>query len=625
KSDGIFSKIKNAFTYSESKTIPNDKVNLDNTINNSNNENNLLYESEKNVKDFFIASYNEQPVINDVNLDNKISEVVDVEDNPLQNSNDALVENHSNIFTQGSNSQCWSALNTGSNNYYTTGKRKVLFKVEKYKFDYPLPKTTTLYYYPNLPIIQSLELTTRIKHDNSQTTTITCNGQQVIVPIEFDYEEVTFKPYVSYSIALYNQKPPGLFDPSKESYDINNLDIYTLENDSLFLIPFTICFPAPAKNFSPSDFIVDISISDPLGGTVSPVCEFDAYYLYEVEVAIELKLSAIIDLSSIDSSTLNVLNTKLGKSSGNTLFSQGELNSVTSIDFMGLATLDYNIFNYLLNLEILNISNTNANINTSSNFVHLNNLIRLTTLIAENNYFTDYSAFALLTNLIGNLTTIDLQNTYSLAKPFSMLSISSGDITPLTMFINLTSLNLSNNSLSTLPDSIDNLSNLSSLNLSNNKLLSLPYQIGNLSSLITLDLSDNTNFNNESLYTIKISNKLQTLILSGNQISNLTSLAQYDIEIIALNQVIYYNIPQSELPGTYILDLENLLLDIDGDVPCIDYISNGGVCGPIESCDCINITWTDTNQIPEAYFTFSNLLDTFTGKVCINFELSPIS
>lgn len=684
KSDKIFSKIKNVFSSNESKTTSNDN---------------------KNESDFFISSYDEASITNNENLEFKIS----------QNNNDTSIENYNNISTQNANSDCWNLLDTSSNNYYTSGKRKVLFKVEKYKFTYPIPKTTTLYYYPNLPIIQSLELTTKTKHDNSQTTTIICNSQQVVVPIEFDYEEITFKPYVSYSIALYNQKPLGLFeqyDSSKENYDINNLDIYTLENDALFLTPFTMCFPNTNKNFLPSDFIVDILISNPLGETVSPVCEFDSYYLYEVEVEIDIRLSPILDLSSIDLSTLNVLNAKLDKPYDNTLFTQSELNSITSIDFTNLNTLDYNIFNYILNLESLNISNTNANLNTDSNFIHLNNLIKLKSLIAENNHFVDYSAFALLTNLTDNLISINLQNTSPLYKEFGVLSIPPGDITSLTIFINLISLNLYGNNLFSLPNSIENLFNLSNLNLSNNKLLSLPYQIGNLSNLTSFDLSynnlsylpveignlfnlnnldisfnnltvlpsefsniinlntlnlgenaiqdlsplynlnnlqslnisgnpvdpstienlpiivldfSNSNLNNNSLYTLKISNTLQTLIISGNQISDLTPLAQYDVEIIAINQIIYYNVSQNELQETYILDLEDFLLDIDGDVPCIDYISNGGICGPIESCDCITITWTDINQISEAYFTFSNLTDTFTGKVSINFELDPIS
>lgn len=292
---------------------------------------------------------------------------------------------------------CWNELDSNGSTYYTTGKRKVLFKVDKYKFSYPVPRSTTLYYYPNFPIIQSLDFTAKTNHDNSKTTTILCNNQQVTLPIEYIYDEVTFRPYVSYSIALYSQKPSCLFDSTKCDFEISNLDIFTLEDDSLFLNPFTMCFPSPSKNFTPSDFLIEVSVTDPLLGTVSPVCEFDTYYLYEVEVIITLTLSPVVNLSTIDLNTLNVLNYTLGKPADNTLFTQCELESVTEIDFSGLYKysfsiksigVDYNIFDYLPNLVSLNLSNTDASTNSSSNFTHLTNLLKLAHLNLSNNNFT---------------------------------------------------------------------------------------------------------------------------------------------------------------------------------------------------------------------------------------------
>lgn len=658
KSNGIFSKLKNIFIDNESSAITNDNTQL----------NNILSTTNDKINDTIDLSPFSTPtpasIIDDVSSDSEPLVSTDEPQKELEiNEEKEPCKNCHTISIQSSNDICFSKLDTKGNTYYTTGKRKVLFKVEKYKFDYPVPKTTTLYYYPNLPVIQSLELTKNIKHDNTQTTTIECNNQSVIIPIEFDYEEITFKPYVSYSVALYNQKPPIVFDPTKEDFDINNLDIYTLENDALFLTPFTMCFSSPAKNFEPSDFLVELLVTDPLGGKVSPVCEFDSYYLYEIELEIRLSLTPVIDLSGINIDTLNVLNAKLNKPSGNTLFTQGELDFVTSIDYSGLTNLDYNIFDYLLNLRVLNISSTNANVNTASKFIHLNNLIRLTTLIAQNNHFTDYSAFSLLTNLVNTLTSIDIKNTNT--KSFSMLAIS-GDITPLTIFKNLKSLDLSYNGISTLPTEIANLTNLTDLNLAGNTLTTLPSEIGGLSNLITLNLNgnsiqdlsalsnlenlenlsiegnpvdpntienlpvtrldlSNSNLDNQYIANLKVSDRLQTLIISGNQISDLSPLGKYNLNILALNQTYYYNLPQNELGSTITIDLEEFLRDIDGDVPCIDYISNDGSCGPIESCDCLSITWSNITEPIEAYFDFSNITGTFTGRVFVALSPTPIS
>lgn len=716
KPSGIFSKLKNIFIDNESSAITNDNPQLNSIVPNSNNEDILPKATDKinDVDDTAdlspFSTPKPTPIIDDVSSDSEplVSTYEPKKKLEINEEKEACKDCHT-ISIQSSNDVCFSKLDTKGNTYYTTGKRKVLFKVEKYKFDYPVPKTTTLYYYPNLPIIQSLELTKNIKHDNTKTTTIICNNQSVVIPIEFDYEEITFKPYVSYSVALYNQKPPIIFDPAKGDFDINNLDIYTLENDALFLTPFTMCFSSPAKNFEPSDFLVELSVTDPLGGKVSPVCEFDSYYLYEIELEIKLSLSPLIDLSSINIETLNVLNAKLNKPSGNTLFTQGELDFVTSIDYSGLTNLDYNIFDYLLNLRILNISNTNASVNANSNFIHLNNLIRLTTLIAQNNHFTDYSAFSLLTNLVNTLTSIDIKNTNT--KSFNALALT-GDITPLTMFKNLEFLDLSYNGISTLPPEISNLTKLNYLDLSSNTISTLPPQIGNLFNLNTLDLANNnlttlppeigslfnlntldlagnnlttlppeigslsnlttlnlngnsiqdlsplfnldnlenlsiegnpvdpstienlpvirldlsnSNLDNQYITNLKVSDRLQTLIISGNQISDLSPLGKYNLNILALNQKYYYNLPEADLGSTITIDLETFLKDVDGDVPCIEYISNGGVCGPIESCDCLSITWSNITESIEAYFDFANVTDTFTGRVFVELSPAPIS
>lgn len=748
-SSGFFSKFKKRFTSGEAIPITKEDVSSDNILNDISISKDAISEDfDKPIVGDDIKTPNDtaNSPNNTYDLNSKYESIQSLKSSPCMSIKD-------------SSSDCLISLDTHGNNYYTTGKRKLLFKVEKYKFNYPVPKSTTLYYYPNLPIIQSLEVTTNPKK-SSDTTTITCGGKSVVIPIQYEYEEITFKPYVSFSVALYNQKPPGLFNNNKPPTDIENLDIYALENDALFLIPFTMCFSDVSKTFVPSDFSVNVTVTDPLGGTVSPVCEFDTYYLYELEVEIELQLSPLIDLSFINLDTLRVLNLILGKPEDNTLYTQGELDYVINIDYTGVANLDYAIFDYLLNLRILNISSTGANIDSDSKFAHLNNLIRLTTLIAKNNNFLDYSAFSLLINLVPTLTTISIDNDFtkfislsSTSEDTSVLAISKG-LLYLDMFKNLTSLSavnngltyldngfaslsklqhlnlshniikifpdpifsmlhltnldlsfnqlttlppdihqllnltdfdLSFNQLTSIPTEIGNLLNLSSLNLSNNNLTNIPDEIGNLLSLAYLDLSENnlttlpaefsnllslvslnlngnsiqdlsplfdlpnleflsiegnpidpgsienlpvtildlsnSSLDNQYIIDIRISQKLETLIISKNNISDISPLAVYNINIFALDQTYYYTPPLTPVEGIFTIDLQTFLKDLDGEPPCIDYISNGGVCGPIESCDCLSITWVGIIEPTEVYFDFSNAIETFSGRVFI--QLNP--
>jgi Leucine-rich repeat (LRR) protein len=88
-----------------------------------------------------------------------------------------------------------------------------------------------------------------------------------------------------------------------------------------------------------------------------------------------------------------------------------------------------------------------------------------------------------LPDSIGNIT--NLTELYLYYNQLTSLPDSIENLT------NLTELNLSSNELRSLPDSIGNLKNLTKLALRNNQLTSLPDSIGNLSDLIELDLSNN--------------------------------------------------------------------------------------------------------------------------------------
>jgi Leucine-rich repeat (LRR) protein len=69
-------------------------------------------------------------------------------------------------------------------------------------------------------------------------------------------------------------------------------------------------------------------------------------------------------------------------------------------------------------------------------------------------------------------------------------------------------LDLHNNALRYLPDSIGNLKNLKTLNVSNNELRELPDTIGNLENLTSLDLSNNKYLMDLPLSLINLSNLL---------------------------------------------------------------------------------------------------------------------
>lgn len=556
---------------------------------------------------------NEESLDTSTNEENLTDEVYSKESLSNMNSHDKTQYNvitYSDVAIQSTPTPCVKLLGSGGN-YYTTGKRHLLFKIDKSKFSYPVPKSTDLYYYPNLPIIQSLETTETIK-SMSNTTDITCSSKKVSVPIILEYKEVNFKPFVSYSVALYDQKPT-ITPPINDPFNINNLDIYSLENDALFLTPFQMCFNKNVPKFTPNQFLVEVKVVSPLGGKVSPTCEFEDYYLYELEVEITLSLAPDVDLSSINQDTLAVLNKKLNKPLNNTIFTVLELASVTEINYANVTDLDYNIFKYLTSLIDLDISNTNAQ--TNPNFNQLNNLTSLQNLIARDNNFTDLTPFLLLTNLLSSLKTIDLGLGTTTLFNLNIAKNTCLDISPLMNFTKLTGLSLANNIICSLPDNISNLSNLNTLNIAgtaltdfsnlallvnltqlnisgNNlstipesiltlgKLISLkldnnnisdltslsqltnlktlsiegnpidPTKIGNIPSLEYLDLT-NTNLTTGKLLTLTIPSSLKTLVISKNAIYDISSLEKYIINVIAKDQLIDYgNISPIEIDSS---------------------------------------------------------------------------
>ncbi len=120
-------------------------------------------------------------------------------------------------------------------------------------------------------------------------------------------------------------------------------------------------------------------------------------------------------------------------------------------------------------------------------------------------------------------------------------------------FTNLTDLYLSNNQLSTLPQSIGSFSNLEVLNLSNNQLTTLPESIAKLTHLTSLNLGYNKL---TALHNISALTNLKRLDLGGNQ---LTELPENIGKLTNLTHLHLNNNQLKTLPET-IKELTNLTL-----------------------------------------------------------------
>ena len=99
------------------------------------------------------------------------------------------------------------------------------------------------------------------------------------------------------------------------------------------------------------------------------------------------------------------------------------------------------------------------------------------------------------------------------------LGLVAADFVWLDQMRQLTSLDLSSNTLSSLPASIGNLTNLTSLTLDNNQLVGLPIEIGLLTQLQTLSISNN---------------RLSSLPTQLGNLSNLMSLRMYNNQLTSL-------------------------------------------------------------------------------------------
>lgn len=557
--------------------------------------------------------------------------------------------------------------------YQTTTGKNILIKVEKSKFNYPTAKSTTLKTKSNLPIIKSVQ-------SSQETKKITqniplrgvCPNQQVIGSYSIERTLANVKLLVDFSVLLYNTIDNNIaICPN----DISNLDIYALEDASFVDEPFYFCYTGDCVGLTPYDFSVQINT---IQQEVSPVCEFDDYYLYVVGVEIQISYLPPITINTTDTQTLAAINAQLGKPPTNNVFTRGQLASITTLNVANDKNLDFSIFQYLFNLVELNISNTTSD---PAKLSQLSVLTRLEILIARNNYIQDYTPFGSLTSL----RELYLDN--DLASPFRVaaFALQAYDITPLTNLVNLRVLSLSNNNISVIPPQISNLTNLQVLNLSHNQITDIT-PLTQVPSLITLDLSNNnisqlpsaadlskltnlttlnlnnnsivdlsnleglpkldnlsientpfdpttlpsnlpitklnlssTNLTNNGLTTLNIPSTLQVLNISNNQQTNLTPLSGYNLTINATNQNVNYGTvtPDIDDPTMFILDL-SFLRDVDFTTPNIIEISNGGVLVQDQSSLQPVIVWQNITVPTAAYFRFANNSGNFTGRVNVN-------
>ncbi|MGL5692535.1 MAG: hypothetical protein ACRCXA_00535, partial [Peptostreptococcaceae bacterium] len=341
----------------------------------SNNTDNIVISDEKS--DVYISTNN--------NINDNIEDEIKVENIVEDETSDPSINNLISI-KDASGTTCLRLLGNSST---VTESRRVLLKVEKNKFEYPLLKTSNLFTKLNFPIVESIQVT-QTPRTETYNIPVNCNSKTGNVTV--DFTDVSLKLFVSYSVELYNVIPGSII--SDECIDIRNIDVYSFEKDTFFATPFYICFTKKVPQFAPNDFLVTLTTSTPV---VSPVCEFSDYYLYEVDVDIEVALSPIVIVDPSDTISIAALNTQLGNIDlSNNKFTRGELETITELDLSNNPNLDFTIFLYLVNLKKLNISNVAYD---NYKLTYLENLLNLEILIAKNNYFTDYISIGKILSL----------------------------------------------------------------------------------------------------------------------------------------------------------------------------------------------------------------------------------
>ncbi|MGL6105109.1 leucine-rich repeat domain-containing protein [Romboutsia sp.] len=492
-----------------------------------------------------------------------------------------------------------------SSEIYSEEIRTLLIPVKKSKFSYPYSKSTSLLCYPNLPIIESLFTSTEIRQNSFPIQGI-CPEKSVNIFI--NYKDVALTPCISYSVALfslqfdYNNNPIQDISTINNPYQISqieNVDIYGFENDSFEGITFNLCQNINNIPFRAVDFLIDLEIltgvtySGLFFPIIRPIREVEDYYLYEIEIKINVYKAPPIQPSDIQ--TQEALNIALGRPSGSTEpFTPGELESITNLNLANNSNLDPSLLKYTPNLIYLDISNCDLdNIDTA----YLQTLQSLEFLDISSNGVSSLEMIKDIKTLkILNISGCDITDLSALENLIG-LTILNASSTPSVITTDIGALNviLGNKIIDTTP--LANLTNLESLNLAGNLIEDIA-PLASLVNLLKLDVSEN----------------------AINDLSPLITLPNLS-ELYAQGQVIYLPPIYPIVDNDFILDL-SFLKDIDSITPCIDYISNDGNCSGEDSCDCLSIIWKyiteDTYaQIQFSHDIISSDISNFSGTINI--------
>ncbi len=473
---------------------------------------------------------------------------------------------------------------------YFVGTRHLLIPVEKSKFSYPFSKSTSLICYPNLPIIEDLYVSSNIVKYPSSIPGICPNKD---VPAFISYKNTSLTPYISYSICLYSVKVGNNGAPIN---DINDLDIYALQNDSFLGDEFDLCNIVNDSTLKPVDFLVDLDIENEI--IVTPVDTVDDCYLYDITVNVSLYKAPPIVIPPGYTGTQEALNIALGRPIDSTEpFSPGELQSITVLDFATNSVVDTSIFKYTPNLIELYMPTCGI---TNADTYFLQTLTSLEILDLSGNSISDLTLLKSLINL----------------KSLNISGNNISDLSPLSALVNLTTLNASSTPTPTFRSLLSTLTN---------KIVNVE-PIANLVNLVELNLSGNDIVDITPLSNLL---KLESLDISSNKISNISSLN-------VLTLLTYFNAQSQvvDLPpllpvvdNDFILDLA-FLQDIDSSTPCIGHVSNNGYCSSGDSCECVSIVWENILVDTNAYFDFSHEIigsdiSNFSGTVNVLLQIAP--
>lgn len=166
------------------------------------------------------------------------------------------------------------------------------------------------------------------------------------------------------------------------------IEVYDFTEGGFSILPFEYCstqVPNPTKY----DFLVNIKSATTLLNPIESEEDVD-YYLYTADLEGKIYLAPLVEITG-DSYTLQQLNETLGKDISNTMFSRGELASITTLEYKYIANLSLNLdnFKYFTNLSKLTINSCDLD-NIPDDIANLSNLQEI---VLNNNHISNLSIF----------------------------------------------------------------------------------------------------------------------------------------------------------------------------------------------------------------------------------------